>query len=340
MLLLYLSAPFGARVVNYSFPAMPEWIIGCTFAASLYVHFRWGHRGAKSIKIRGFQVMDSHTFFSHRSTINLNGSLLSLHSPVVMGILNITPDSFFDGGRFIRPAVAVERMGEMLDQGAHIIDVGGVSSRPGAKAISEEEEEKRLVPMVKRLAVEFPQAVMSVDTFRARIAQKAIEAGASMVNDISGGLMDKDMFHMVAQLKVPYVLMHMQGTPGNMQKDPRYQDVVTDISRFFAQQLYALRKRGVEDVILDPGFGFGKTLDHNYTLLKELRHFRIFECPVLVGVSRKSMVNKLLGVSAEAALNGTTALHMAALDGGVRILRVHDVKEARETIKIWEKLNE
>lgn len=303
-------------------------------------HFRPGNTGAKSIKTRGFIVMHSHTFFSHRQTINLKGRLLSLHSPVVMGILNITPDSFYESSRFMKLEHVVKRMGEMLDQGGHIIDVGGVSSRPGAGLVSEEEEEKRLLPVVERLVKEFPQAILSVDTFRASIAEKAIESGAAMINDISAGRLDKNMMDTIARLKVPYVLMHMQGTPGNMQKAPRYSDVVMDISHFLGEKLMELRKKGVEDVIVDPGFGFGKTLEHNYELLKGLKHFEVLECPVLVGVSRKSMINKLLNTSPEAALNGTTALHMAALENGARILRAHDVKEALETIIIWKKLHE
>lgn len=270
------------------------------------------------------------------TTINCKGRLLDLSEPLVMGILNVTPDSFFDGGRYTGRDEALRRVEQMLREGAAIIDLGGMSSRPGARIISEEEELERVLPVVEAVAARFPEAILSVDTIRARVAREAVEAGAHIVNDISAGRFDEDLFATVAKLQVPYVLMHMRGTPRDMQQNPEYEDVVREVLDFLIEKLGALRAAGVKDVIVDPGFGFGKTVQHNYQLLKNLHAFRITGCPVLAGISRKSMICKVLGVSPAEALNGTTALHMVALQQGASILRAHDVAEARQVIRLWQ----
>ncbi len=271
-------------------------------------------------------------------TLNCKGRLLTLDRPLVMGILNLTPDSFFEGSRVQKGGDLLVRAERMLAEGAHILDIVGMSSRAGSDVISEEEELKRVLPAVEALHRYFPQAILSVDTVRASVARQAVEAGASMINDISAGRLDEAMYETVAALRVPYVLMHMQGTPRTMQQDPHYEDVVVEILDFFIGEMGKLRALGVHDIILDPGFGFGKTLAHNYELLRGMQAFQILEAPVLAGLSRKSMVTRLLGVSAAEALNGTTALHLAALQNGARILRVHDVKEAVEVIRIYNQL--
>jgi dihydropteroate synthase len=271
-------------------------------------------------------------------TLNCKGRLLTLDRPLVMGILNLTPDSFFEGSRVQNGAGLLARAGQMLAEGADILDIGGMSSRPGSDVVSEEEELKRVLPAIEALHRRFPQAILSADTVRASVARQAVEAGASMINDISAGRLDEAMYETVAALRVPYVLMHMQGTPRTMQQDPHYDDVVVEILDFFIAEMGKLRALGVHDIILDPGFGFGKTLAHNYELLKGMQAFQILDAPVLAGLSRKSMITRLLGVSPAEALNGTTALHLAALQNGARILRVHDVKEAVEVVKIFQQL--
>lgn len=281
---------------------------------------------------------NEYSFFSRKQTLNIGGKLFQLNNPWIMGILNITPDSFYDGGKYLSTGRILDHAGLMLDEGADILDLGAMSTRPGAESIPEEEEKKRLIPALEAIRKHFPHASISVDTYRAEVAKIAVEKGAHIINDVSGGKMDSKMFPIVAQLNVPYIMMHMQGTPANMQKNPAYRDVTRDVSLFFAKQLETLRDLGVNDVILDPGFGFGKTLEHNYQLLNRLGEFDIFELPVMVGVSRKSMINKALGTRPENALNGTTAVHMLALERGANILRVHDVREARETVKIFEQL--
>lgn len=278
------------------------------------------------------------TFFWPQRAINCRGRLLSLHPPIVMGILNLTPDSFFDGGQHQQADSALAHTAQMLAAGASIIDLGAVSSRPGSKAISEQEEAQRLLSVLKVLVQEFPEAVFSIDTYRSSIAQQAVEAGAAMVNDISGGTYDSNMFATVAKLGVPYCMMHLQGKPETMQSAPSYSNVTKEIIQFFAQQLQTLRTLGAKDVLIDPGFGFGKTVDHNYQLLRELKQFEVLDCPVLVGVSRKSMINRVLGTKPETALNGTTSAHTVALLNGASILRVHDVREALQAIKIVQAL--
>ena len=272
-------------------------------------------------------------------SINCNGTLIDLSSPKVMGILNITPDSFFDGGSYKNDKAIISKVEKMLIEGATFIDIGAYSSRPGAKHISEQEELERILPVAKMLVKEFPEILISIDTFRSIIAKKCIENGACIVNDISAGSMDTRMFKTIAKLQVPYIIMHMQGTPQNMQVNPAYKNVVTDILYYFSEKIYELRALGVNDIIADVGFGFGKTIDQNYTLLKNLELFKNLEIPTLAGLSIKSMLYKPLGITPEKALNATTAANTIALLKGTTILRVHDVKEAVETIKIVELLN-
>jgi len=272
-------------------------------------------------------------------TINCNGSLIDLSIPKVMGILNITPDSFYDGGKYKNKSEILIQTEKMLSDGATFIDIGAYSSRPGAKHISEEEELQRIIPVVKLLIEKFPGILISVDTFRSKVAKETIEIGAALINDISGGKMDENMFKTIAELQVPYILMHMQGTPQNMQKNPSYENVTKDLISFFAAQIFELRQLQVKDVIIDVGFGFGKTLVHNYQLLKDLALFKSLDTPVLAGISRKSMLYKPLNSSAQEALNATTSANTIALLNGANILRVHDVKEAVEATKIVNLLN-
>ncbi len=256
-----------------------------------------------------------------------------------MGILNITPDSFFDGGRYLDEASILLQAEKMLFEGASILDIGGASSRPGAAEVSESEEIQRILPIVEVLVKNFPEALLSVDTWRASVAQAAVTAGASIVNDISAGSLDENLFKTVAELDCPYILMHMQGVPQTMQKSPEYEDIVTEVLDFFIQKIAILRSLGIKDIVIDPGFGFGKTVEHNYALLKNLHVFQnVLGLPVLAGLSRKSMICKPLGIKPAEALNGTTALHMVALQQGANILRAHDVREAMEVIKLWKLL--
>ncbi len=273
--------------------------------------------------------------------LKVDGTIHTLSTPWVMGILNITPDSFYKESRITEPLEALERAEHMLNQGAKIIDVGGYSSRPGASPVSQEEEWKRLqnvIPAVRALTDKVPGTFISVDTFRASVAEKAIDAGAHMVNDISAGNLDNKMHDVVSKLKCPYILMHMQGDPSTMQHNPSYRHITQDIVKFFSERLPKLHDMGIHDTIVDVGFGFGKTLEHNYQLLRELHAFQLLGRPILTGISRKSMVYKALGNTAEESLNGSTALHMAALLQGSNILRVHDVKEAQETITLFTQL--
>lgn len=276
--------------------------------------------------------------FSHKKTLLLKGNLIDLSLPKVMGIINTTPDSFYDGGKNVGIEHALLAVEKMLEDGADIIDIGGYSTKPNAVEISEEEEERRVIPLIKTLIQKFPNIVISIDTFRSKVAEKAVDAGASIINDVSGGNLDPNMFKTVAKLKVPYILMHMRGTPATMQKLSDYNHLIKDIVIELSQKLEILRSLQVNDIIIDPGFGFAKSVAQNYELLNNLSYFKQLECPILVGVSRKSMIYKLLGVDAVDALNGTTALNMAALLNGGNILRVHDVKEAVETVKIYNQL--
>ncbi|MGB4291352.1 MAG: dihydropteroate synthase [Bacteroidales bacterium] len=271
--------------------------------------------------------------------INTGGKLIDLKIPRIMGIINVTPDSFYTGSRYFDDKSILQAASRMLEEGADFIDVGGYSSRPGAEDITPEEEKSRVLRAIKLITREIPEAIVSVDTFRAEIAYKAVmECGAKIINDISGGEADKEMFNVVAELNVPYILMHMQGTPRTMQINPVYNDVVADILMWFGERIFKLRTMGVKDIILDPGFGFGKTVEHNYELLRRLGEFKIAGLPIMAGLSRKSMIWKTLDVKPEDALNGTTALNMAALMNGADILRVHDVKEAVQVRTLYLKL--
>lgn len=254
-----------------------------------------------------------------------------------MGVLNITTDSFFDGGKYLNLDDALKRASQLLDEGADIIDVGAASTRPGAEVVSWQSETERLLPVIRAMVSSFPEIVISVDTYNAQTAFMAVENGACMVNDVSAGQLDAKMFETVANLKVPYIMMHMKGTPQNMQQNPVYEDIFKEIAAFFSPKIAQLKALGVNDIIIDPGFGFGKTLDQNYELLGLLPYFQIFDQPLLVGVSRKSMAYKLLNIEPQDALNATTSLNTIALLNGAQILRVHDVKEAKQTITIVEK---
>ncbi len=274
-------------------------------------------------------------FLKRKNTINLNGRLIDLSKPVVMGILNVTPDSFFDGGKYKTVKKVVKRAEEILEQGGTIIDIGAVSTQPGSEGISTKDEIERLLPAVKAVKKEFPQAFVSIDTYRSWVALKVIEeCGPCIVNDVSGGNFDANMFDTIGKLGVPYILMHMLGTPIKMQENPVYEDIIRDISLFFTDRVKQLNKAGVKDVIIDPGFGFGKTLAQNYELLNRLDSFKVFQLPVMVGVSRKSMIFKLLGTKPDDALNGTSVVNTLALIGGADLLRVHDVREAVEAVRI------
>lgn len=278
------------------------------------------------------------TFFSRKQTINCGGELIDLSEPKIMAILNITPDSFYDGGKHVSLNDIKSYVNEMIEEGADIIDVGAYSTRPGANDVSATEELERLIPVLKMLRKDFSKLIISVDTFRSEVAQRVVDDfNVDIINDISAGELDKEMFHTIAKLQVPYIMMHMQGTPQTMQKDPQYMNVIQEIMKYFSQKIDALKLLGVNDVILDPGFGFGKTVDHNFQLLKYLSDFKLFELPVLAGVSRKSMINKVLEISPDKALNGTTVIHTMALLNGANILRVHDVKEAKEAILLTSK---
>lgn len=251
-----------------------------------------------------------------------------------MGILNITPDSFFDGGLYNTEKDIKKQVEKMLTEGAEIVDIGAYSSRPNAKHISAKEEKERLLPTLEYLVEEYPEAIFSVDTFRASIAKQAVDKGAHIINDISGGNMDDKMFETMAKLNVPYILMHMKGTPQTMQENPRYDNITANITSYFSRKVAELRALGVNDIILDPGFGFGKTLEHNFELLSNLEELDLFELPMLIGVSRKSMLYKYLDVTANESLNATSIANTIALLKGANILRVHDVKEAVEVVKI------
>ena len=268
-------------------------------------------------------------------TINCKGKILNFDSPIVMGILNVTPDSFYDGNTLLTDKDILLRAENMLIEGASILDIGGYSSRPGAKQITVKEEINRISSPIKLITREFPDAILSIDTFRSEIAQEAINLGASIVNDISAGDDDYKMFQLIKQNQVPYVIMHKQGTPQTMQNAPQYKDVVSEVYKYLANKISELNKLGVNDIIIDFGFGFGKTIPNNFELLNEMKNFCSLNVPILTGISRKSMIYKSLNRSPEEALNGTTALNMIALENGTNILRVHDVKEAMECVKLF-----
>lgn len=272
-------------------------------------------------------------------SINCNGKLVDLSVPHVMGILNLTPDSFFDGGLYYSEKKVLLQTEKMLKEGATFIDLGAYSSRPGAKHIGEEEELSRLIPHLKSIVHEFPDAIISIDTFRSKVATKCIDIGASMINDISAGNLDDQMFQTIAKLQVPYIVMHMQGTPQTMIDETNYVNLINDITFFFSKKINALKSLGVNDIILDIGFGFGKTMNQNYELLQKLNLFSILELPILSGISRKSMLYNLLDISSKETLNATTIANTIALLHGANILRVHDVNQAVEAVKIVNKMN-
>lgn len=279
------------------------------------------------------------TKISPKYKLRANGKTLDLSTSAVMGILNVTPDSFYDGGSLSSQEMLLQRADKYISEGAKILDLGAMSTRPGSTEISVDEELRRLMPALRLLRNTYPGVFISVDTYRSLVALEAAEEGADMINDISGGTFDEQMFKTVAKTKLPYVLMHIQGTPPTMQKDPRYNNVHKEVFAFLKAQLTKAKKAGVKQVILDPGFGFGKTVEHNFTLLQNLSLLHKLKCPVLAGLSRKSPVNKVLGIKAAEALNGTTVVNTIALLNGANILRVHDVKEAMEAVKLVQELN-
>ena len=267
-------------------------------------------------------------------TINIKGELIDLSQPKIMGILNLTPDSFYDGGKFNFEDQALLQTEKMIYEGAFFIDIGACSTQPGAEEISEQEEKKRLYPILEKLIETFPEQYFSIDTYRSNVAAGCLNRGAVMINDISGGQFDPNMMLTVGKNNAPYVLMHLLETPKDMQKNPQYKNVVQEILFYFSKKIQQAYSKGINDVIIDPGFGFGKTLEHNYALLNHLDLFQSLELPLLVGISRKSMIFKKLGITAEEALNGTTVLNTLALSKGANILRVHDVKQAKECVDL------
>ena len=272
-------------------------------------------------------------------TLNCNGKLIDLSTPKVMGILNCTPDSFYDGGKFKSDSAFLNQVEKMLFDGATFIDVGAYSSKPNAAFVSEEEELNRLLPVIDLILKAFPQTLLSIDTFRSQIAKKSIESGAALINDISAGKLDDAMLDIVAKLQVPYIMMHMKGTPQTMQSLTQYDNLVKEIMFYFSERIAAARSLGINDLIVDLGFGFAKTVEQNFELMQKLDLFRMLELPILVGISRKSMIYKTFETTAENSLNGTTFLNAVALQNGASIIRVHDVKEAVECVKLYTKLN-
>lgn len=271
-------------------------------------------------------------------TINCKGQLIDILQPKVMGILNVTPDSFFDGGHYKNASDILNQVERMHDEGAAFIDVGGYSSRPGADFVSESEELNRVVPVVELILKHFPKILISIDTFRSQVAKKTVEVGAALINDISAGKLDEQMIETVGKLGVPYIMMHMRGNPKTMQQDTDYDDLLKEIISYFGERIAEAHKAKINDIIIDPGFGFAKTLEQNYKLLNHLDLLKLIDKPILAGISRKSMIYNTLNTSSKEALNGTTALHMIALENGASILRVHDVKEAMECLTLYNQL--
>lgn len=271
-------------------------------------------------------------------TINCNGQLIDLSTPKVMGIVNVTPNSFYDGGKLTDEKSVLLQVEKMLTDGANFIDVGGYSSKPNAEFVSEEEELQRVIHIIQSIVKEFPKVLLSIDTFRSQVAKQSVENGVAIVNDISAGSLDENMMRIVAQLRVPYIMMHMKGTPKTMQSLAQYDDLVKEILFYFSEKISLVRSFGISDIIVDPGFGFAKTLEQNFELLNKLELFDMLNLPLLVGVSRKSMIYKTLATDSEHALNGTTSLNTISLMKGAKILRVHDVKEAVECVQLYQKL--
>ena len=281
--------------------------------------------------------MSKHNQISSKTTLNIQGKLISLKKPAVMGIINITPDSFFKTSRAESVRASIEMAEKMLDEGATFLDIGGFSTRPGANDVSEEEELERVLPVLKEILASFPSALISVDTFRANVARQAGNLGAAIINDITAGS-DSKMFEVVKETGVTYIMMHMRGSVTSMMDNLEYENLILEITSYFQKRLQVLHEMDIKDIIIDPGFGFSKSLDQNYEILKNLTYFEALDTPILIGVSRKSMIYNLLGTSAEEALIGTNVINFAALEKGARILRVHDVKEAVETVKIYNKI--
>ncbi len=279
------------------------------------------------------------TYLLDNYSINFNGNLLNLNTPIIMSILNTTPDSFFDGGNYNSLEGALKKVEKDLESGATIIDIGGYSTKPNGHEVSLEEEIKRTIPYIEAIIRRFPNVNLSIDTFRGRVASLALQAGAGMINDISAWNIDDEMIKIVSKYKVPYVLMHMRGKPKTMQNQPHYDNLIKDILDFLVKKIDILKSNGLKDIIIDPGFGFGKTIAHNYSILSNLNCFKVLKLPILVGISHKSMIYKKLKISKLDTLNGTTALNMYSLSKGAKILRVHDVKEAMECIKLSEAIN-
>ena len=270
--------------------------------------------------------------------INIKGNLLDLKKPKIMGILNVTPDSFFDGGLYNTEKKVDDHVKKMIEDGIDILDVGGYSSRPGAKEISINEEIDRIIPVIKFLRKNYPKLILSADTFRSEVARNCLDIGVDVINDISAGCIDEKILDVVAEFNCPYIMMHMKGTPQTMQINPEYESLIKELLIFFAKRILLAREKGIIDIIIDPGFGFGKTLDHNYTIMKKIENIKLLDLPILVGISRKSFITKQLDVDKKNSLNGTTALNMYFLEKNVNILRVHDVKEAKECIILHEKI--
>jgi dihydropteroate synthase len=286
------------------------------------------------------QIRTKDTFFSKNRSLNCRGKILSLDRPKVMGILNITPDSFYDGGRYEDPIKAIAHAREMISDGASIIDIGAASSRPGASLSDARDEIGNLAPVVSAIRQEFPELIISIDTYHAAVAHEMItNYGADLINDISAGTIDPDMIPAIASLNVPLIIMHMKGIPGNMQENAEYTNVTDEVIQFFSERINQLHKKGVTDILIDPGFGFGKTLDHNYELLSQIYAFNMFGLPIAAGISRKSMIYNLLDSTSDNSLNATTAAHMILLQKGVNIIRVHDVREAMEAVTIFNKVS-
>jgi dihydropteroate synthase len=271
-------------------------------------------------------------------TINCKGQIIDLSTPKIMGILNITPNSFYDGGKYSSENNAILQVEKMLKEGATFIDIGAYSSKPNAEFVSEEEELIRIIPIVKSILKEFPETLLSIDTFRSSVAQECINNGAALINDISAGSLDEKMMKVIASNNIPYIMMHLSGTPQTMQSQTNYEHLINEILTYFSDKISKARSLGISDIIIDPGFGFAKTTDQNYELLSNLELFKILELPILAGVSRKSMIYKTLNINPEEALNGTTILNTIAVTKGATILRVHDVKEAIECVKLYKKL--
>ena len=279
------------------------------------------------------------TFFSKNRSLNCGGKLVDLSIPKVMGILNITPDSFYDGGRYDTEDKILVRINEMVNEGADIIDIGGMSTRPGSKPVAEEEEISRIIPAIKLVRNHFPEVIISADTYRSNVARIAVkDYSVNIINDISGGEMDRNMFGTIADLHVPYIIMHMKGSPLNMQAQTEYNDILAEMIDYFSLRIEKLKSMGVIDIVIDPGFGFAKTIDQNFSLLKNLGTFRLFELPIMAGISRKSMIYRTLDTDSEGSLNGTTVLNTVALLNGADIIRAHDIKEAVQAVTLLEKL--